>query len=254
MITEENESLQEKPTDSKDMGFLDHLEELRWRIIFALLGIVVGLIVCFIYSDFLVNSVLLRPAITAGLKLQNLKPFGQFMIYFKVALFAGVIVSFPNIVYQLWKFVEPALGKREKSYALVIVNSTALFFVLGIMFTYYVMLPMSLKIAAVFGSPNIENTIDIEEYFDILFVMIVGVGLIFELPVLSYILSKIGLVKYTFLSKYRRHAIVVILILSAILTPGTDPVSQLILAIPLLILYEISIWVSKFAGRKKIKK
>ncbi|MBI5806797.1 MAG: twin-arginine translocase subunit TatC [Ignavibacteriales bacterium] len=232
------------------MTFLDHLEELRWRIIYSLIGIVAGTIVSWIFIDFFIEQILLLPAKQAGLKLQNLKPFGQLFIYFQVAIIIGLILSFPNVVYQLWKFIAPALKQKEKKYIKWIVIFTTFCFLSGVVFAYFVMLPLTLKFAAQFGSPTIENNFSIDEYFSIILSVILGAGLVFELPMLSFFLSSIGLLTPKLMRKYRRHSIVAIMIFAAILTPGTDPVSQLLLAIPLVILYEISILVSKIFQRK----
>lgn len=232
------------------MTFLEHLEELRWRIIFALIGLVIGTIICLIFIDFLVDIVLLRPARISGVKLQNLKPFGQLMLYFQVGVIGGVILSLPNIFYQLWKFIAPALRKSERKYIWWIVIFTTICFLIGIVFAYFVMLPFTLKFAATFGSASIVNQFAIDEYMNIIISVMLGAGLVFELPMISFFLTKLGILKPKFMQKYRRHAIVFIMIAAAFLTPGTDPVSQIVLAIPLLLLYEISILISKLAVRK----
>lgn len=244
LLTEENQS------EEVEMTFLEHLEELRWRIIYSLIGIVVGTIVAWIFIDFFVDKVLLLPAKEANIKLQNLKPFGQIFLYFEVAIIIGLILSFPNVVYQIWKFVSPALKEKEKKYITSIVIFTTFCFVCGVIFAYFVMLPLALKFAAQFGSPSIENNFAINEYFSIVLSVILGAGLVFELPMLSFFLTKIGILNPNFMKKYRRHAIVAIMIIAAVLTPGTDPVSQIILAIPLVFLYEISILVSKIFQKK----
>jgi len=246
----EEEKLINDETGEVEMTFLDHLEELRWRIIYSLIGIVAGTIVSWIFIDFFIEQILLLPAKQAGLKLQNLKPFGQLFIYFQVAIIIGLILSFPNVVYQLWKFIAPALKQKEKKYIKWIVIFTTFCFLSGVVFAYFVMLPLTLKFAAQFGSPTIENNFSIDEYFSIILSVILGAGLVFELPMLSFFLSSIGLLTPKLMRKYRRHSIVAIMIFAAILTPGTDPVSQLLLAIPLVILYEISILVSKIFQRK----
>jgi sec-independent protein translocase protein TatC len=233
-----------------EMSFLDHLEELRWRIIYSLIGIVVGTIVAWIFIDFLMDSILLLPAKHANFKLQNLRPFGQLFLYFQVAIIVGFILSIPNVFYHLWKFISPALKENEKKYVSSIVIFTTFCFLSGVAFAYFVMLPLTLKFAAQFGSSAIENNFSIDEYFSIVLSVILGAGLVFELPMLSFFLSKIGILKPSYMRKYRRHALIVILVFAAILTPGTDPVSQVILAIPLVILYEISILVSKFSQKK----
>ncbi|MDR3610623.1 MAG: twin-arginine translocase subunit TatC [Ignavibacteriaceae bacterium] len=236
--------------EEKEMTFLEHLEELRWRIIWALIGLVIGTIICFIFIDFLVDVILLSPARKSGAHLQNLKPFGQLMLYFQVAMIGGVILSLPNLFYQLWKFIAPALRKRERKYISLITIFTTFCFICGIVFAYFVMLPLTLKFAAQFGSSTITNQFAIDEYMNIIISVMLGAGLVFELPMISFFLTKLGILKPQFMTKYRRHAIVFIMIAAAFLTPGTDPVSQIILAIPLLLLYEISILISKLSVRK----
>lgn len=233
-----------------EMSFLDHLEELRWRVLYSLIGIIIGGIIAWIFIDFLIESVLLLPAKDSSIKLQNLQPFGQLFLYFKVALIVGVVLSIPNIFLQLWKFISPALKANEKKYVTSIVVFSSVCFIIGIIFAYFVMLPFTLKFIAGFGTTSIENNFSIDEYFDIIISVMLGAGVVFELPMLSFFLSKIGILKPQFMRKYRRHSIVVIMFLAAILSPGTDPVAQILLAIPLLLLYEISIFVSKYSQKK----
>ncbi len=247
-VTVAEDPVEEEP--EKEMTFLEHLEELRWRIIYSLIGLLVGGIVCWIFVDFLVDKILLLPARHSGVQLQNLKPFGQLMLYFEVAMVGGAILSLPNIFYQLWKFISPALRKNERKYISVIVAFSTLCFLIGVVFAYFVMLPLSLKFAAQFGSAEIKNVFAIDEYMNIIISIMLGSGLVFELPMISFFLTKIGILTPAFMKKYRRHAIVIIFIAAAFLTPGTDPVSQLILAAPLVLLYEISIIISKFARKK----
>jgi len=248
-LTVINDPVDDDPEEG-EMTFLEHLEELRWRIIYSIIGILVGTIICWIFIDFLVNDILLLPARNAHVQLQNLKPFGQLMLFFEVAIVGGAILSLPNIFYQLWKFISPALKKNERKYISAIVTFSTLCFLIGIVFAYYVMLPLSLKFAVQFGTAEIKNIFAITEYMSIIISIMLGSGLVFELPMISFFLTKIGILKPSFMKKYRRHAIVVIFIAAAFLTPGTDPVSQLILAAPLVLLYEISIIISKMAVKK----
>ncbi len=236
--------------EEKEMTFLEHLEELRWRIIYALIGLGVGSLICWIFVDFLVDDVLLLPARRVGVQLQNLKPFGQLMLYFEVAMVGGLIISLPNVFYQLWKFISPALKKTERRYISAIVGFSTLCFLLGIVFAYFIMLPYSLKFAAQFGSANIKNVFAIDEYMTIILSIMLGAGLVFELPMISFFLTKLGILTPQFMRKYRRHAIVGIFIAAAFLSPGTDPISMIILAVPLLLLYEISIIISKYSRKK----
>lgn len=241
---------EENNTEIGEMSFLEHLEEFRWRIFYLLIGVVLGTIIAWIFIDFLVDYVLLIPAKKSGVNLQNLKPFGQLFLYFQVAVIGGVIISLPNVFYQIWKFIAPALKQNEKKYISLIVFFSTLCFLIGIIFAYYIMLPITLKFAAQFGSSSIENNFAIDEYFSIIISVMLAAGVIFELPILSFMLSKLGILTPNFMKKYRRHSIVAILIVAAVLTPGTDPLAQVLLAIPLVLLYEISIFVSKFSQKK----
>lgn len=233
-----------------EMSFLDHIEELRWRIIYALIGIVLFTIVAWIFIDPLVEFVLLKPARDANASLQNLRPFGQLFLYVQVAIIVGIVASLPNIFYQLWQFIAPALKKRERKYILWIVFFSTFCFLAGIAFAYFVMLPLAMKFAAQFGSEAIKNEFSIEEYMSIIISVMLAAGVVFELPMISFFLSKLGILTPKFMRKYRRHAIVIILVLAAFLTPGADPVSQVILAVPLVLLYEISIFISKISSKK----
>lgn len=237
--------------DFKEMTFLEHLEELRWTIINSLIGIVVAAIVSWFFIDFIINDILLYPAKRVGVKLQNLKPFGQLFLYFQVAFFSGLILSLPWVVYQIWRFIEPALHKHEKRYVLAVVIFTSLCFLLGAVFAYFIMLPYSLNFAFTFGSLNIENKFAVDEYLSVVISLIILSGVVFELPMLSFFLTKLGLLTPQLMRKHWRIAIVLILILAAIITPTVDPVNQSLLAIPLFLLYEVSIWVSKISLRKK---
>ena len=223
---------------------------MRWRIVYALIGIVIGTIIAWVFIDFLIENILLRPARTAELNLQNLRPFGQLFLYFQVALIGGFVISIPNVFYQLWKFIAPALRDNEKKYIVWIVIFSSVCFLSGIVFAYYVMLPLTLKFAVQFGTSEIENNFAINEYFSIIISVMLGAAIVFELPMLSFFLSKIGIVTPQLMRRFRRHSIVTILILAAILTPGADPVAQVLLAIPLVLLYEISIFVSKIFSKK----
>ncbi len=253
----DNKLKQEKPEEEQlekgEMSFLEHLEEFRWRILYTLIGVFIGTIISWIFIDFLIDNILLIPASKANIQLQNLRPFGQLFLFFQVAVIGGVVLSIPNVFYQLWKFIAPALKESEKKYISLIVFFTSVCFLSGIVFAYYVMLPLTLTFAGQFGSSAIENNFAIDEYFSIIISVMLAAGVIFELPMLSFFLSKLGILTPDFMRKYRRHSIVAILFVAAILTPGTDPVAQILLAVPLVLLYEISIFVSKFSQKKRIE-
>jgi len=240
--------------EEAEMSFLDHLEELRWRLIKAVIGIVIGAIVCGIFIDWIMNYFLLAPATKTEppLVLINLKPYGQLVLYMEVILVGGIILSIPNIFYQLWKFIEPGLMPGERKYISWIVFFSTFCFLGGLIFAYYVMIPTALKFFAAFGTQTISNNIAVNEYFSFVISVMLTAGIVFELPMVSFFLSKVGILTPQFMRKYRKHALIIILLLAGILTPSPDVTSQLLLGVPLFILYEISILISKFSQKKPI--
>ncbi|HMS63652.1 MAG TPA: twin-arginine translocase subunit TatC [Ignavibacteria bacterium] len=238
--------------DENEMTFLDHLEELRWRIIKSAVGIIIGGIIAAFFINLIMDDILLLPATKTipPLKLQNIKPFGQFSLYMEVIIFGGALISFPNLLYQFWKFIEPALKSNEKKYISSIVFFSTFCFMSGVVFAYFVLLPTSLSFFSTFGSSIIDNNIAIDEYFSFIISTMLAAGLVFELPMLSFFLSKIGILKPQFMRKYRKHAVILILLAAGILTPSPDITSQLLLAVPLLILYEISIIICRFSQKR----
>lgn len=234
----------------EEMNFLGHLDELRRRVFYGLIGTAIGSGIAAIFIDTIINVVLLAPARNAGIALQNLQPFGIPFLYFKVIFIAGGIISSPFLLYQIWRFIAPGLYETERSWARRITLFTSISFLSGVAFAYYVMIPSMLDFAASFSSENIRNDIDVNQYLSFLILILLAAGALFEMPIVSYILTKAGIISPKVLRKYWRHAIVVILILAAVLTPTPDPVSQMIFAAPLFVLYEISIWVSKIAYKR----
>ncbi len=239
-------------TDNKhSMPFLDHLEELRWRLVKSLGSVLVGAVVTFFYIDSLIEF-LIRPTqdLQTPMDLQVLKVQGMFMIKWGIAMIGGVVLAIPVLTYQLWKFVAPGLYLNEKKYAAPLIIFTYLSFLIGLIFAYTVIIPFSLDFFTSVGMNGIHNNFSINYYFNFITWLMMGSGLIFELPVLVFILSVIGLLTPAFMSHYRRHAAVVILVLSAFITPP-DPVSLVLMTIPLMALYEISIGVSWLVNRNK---
>jgi len=249
----EDRESDEHAENGKEMSFLDHLEELRWRLIKALLGLLVGVILCGIFADRLVNDFILRPSrtITPPLHLINTVPYGQITFYMMVVIVGGLILSSPWILYQLWKFVEPGLLLKERKYISGIVLCTTLCFLAGVAFAYFIMLPYMLQFFATFGTIDIQNMISISEYMSFVLQLILLSGLIFELPMVSYFLARFGIVTPAFMRHYRRHAIVIILIIAAVVTPTTDPVTMTVFALPMFLLFELSIWIAAIAQRKR---
>ena len=236
-----------------EMSFLEHLEELRWRIVKALAGVIVAMAVCGIFSDWIVNRVILMPSRLTNppLVLINTIPYGQITFYMVVIIVAGLVLSSPWILYQVWKFIEPGLLSRERKYISSIVAYTSACFLGGVAFAYFIMLPYMLQFFAVFGTPGIQNMISITEYIGFVLQLVLISGLIFELPMASYFLGRFGILTPQFMKKYRRHSIVVILIVAAVVTPTTDPFTMGVFSLPMLVLYEISIFVTKIASRKR---
>jgi sec-independent protein translocase protein TatC len=236
------------------MNFIDHLEEIRWRLIKAGIALLAVTSLCAFFADFLVNEVLIGPLhrSSSSIILQNLVPYGQLSLYFQVVFFAGFILSFPFIAYQIWKFVEPGLHDKERKASRFVILFISLSFFTGIAFGYFVFLPISLKFFAGFGSPLIKNNIAVQDYISFFLGALLTAGIIFELPFISYILSKIGLLTPAFMRFYRKHAIVFMLIVAALVTPSTDLVTQLVIAVPMILLYELSIWISGYVNRTRV--
>lgn len=248
-----------------NMSFLDHLEELRWRIIKGLAGIAAGIVVAFFMGDFLVDHVMLGPTQSdffiyrllgieaIDLTIQSRKLPGQFFTYWGTVIVFGAILGSPIIFYQLWSFVEPAMDTSEKWKSLGHTAFITFFFLLGVAFGYFVLVPFALQFFSQFQiSDAIHNDFDINEYFSSLTMWVLSCGVIFQLPVLSYFLSKFGLLTPEFLTQYRRHAIISCFILSAFLTPP-DPVSQILISVPLILLFQLSVWVSRLGVKKRNK-
>ncbi len=253
-----------------EMSFLGHLEELRWRLIRAAIAVVVGGIAAFSAKNFIFDRIILAPKNESfltyrafcwvgdklgfgasfcladyELKIQNINMAGQFTTHIMVSLIAGFIVSFPYVFYQLWKFISPGLSEREIKTSKGIVFYTSLLFLTGVLFGYFLIAPLSIQFLATYSiSETVVNQITLSSFISTVTSVTLANGLVFQLPVLVYFLAKIGLITPEFLRKYRKHAVVVVLILSAIITPP-DVWSQILVTIPLMLLYEISIIVAK---------
>ena len=246
-----------------EMSFLDHLEELRWRIWKGLGGLLLTTIVCSFFAEWIIDRILLAPVHTdffmyelfgieaVDIVLQNRNITGQFFAYWGTIFAVGLILGSPIIVYQLWKFIEPGLYPNEKSGLRFSSVFATFFFVLGISFGYLVLTPLALQFFARFSiSDTIVNEFDISRYFGMVTMWCFGVGLLFELPVVVYFLAKLGIATPEVLRKGRRFAVVIILIIAAILTPP-DVISQTIVSIPLFILYELSIFIAAVVAKNR---
>lgn len=236
-----------------EMSVWEHLEELRWVVVRAVIGIIVGIIICAVFGDFILKDIVLAPAqkTTPPMRLINTEVFGQLSLYMQVAIWGGVILSFPYTLIQIWKFISPGLQDKEKSYAGKISVFTIAFFVGGMAFAYWIMLPLSLDFAVQFGTLDIQNLVDINKYLSLFLQVVILSGLVFELPVVSFFLSKMGILTPAFMRHYRRHTIVLLLLVSAVLSPGGNPMLQLILFVPLWGLFEMSIASSALVERQR---
>lgn len=244
-----------------EMAFLDHLEELRWRIIKAIGAVAVCTVGCLFFAEWVVDQLLLGPTRAdffmyqqlgmdaVDVALQNRTVTGQFFAYFGTVLATGLILSSPVVTYQIWKFLEPGLYPDEKKGLRFASVFATFFFVLGISFGYLILTPLALQFFAQFViSEQIVNEFDISRYFSMVLTWSFGAGALFELPVVVYFLAKIGIATPEVLRKGRKYAFIAILILAAIFTPP-DPMSQLIMAAPLFLLYELSIWLAGFVTK-----
>ncbi|MDN6343094.1 MULTISPECIES: twin-arginine translocase subunit TatC [Psychroflexus] len=261
--------------DPANMSFMDHLEDLRWHLVRSVLAILLGGAVAFVLKDitfgilfapkdasFVTYDVLCQFSRTLGFeksfcfdelpfRIQSRKVAGQFSAHIWTSITAGFIIAFPYVIYQFWSFLKPALSMNEQKYArLFIVFSSFLFFI-GVLFGYYVITPLSINFLGNYTiSSEVFNDFDLDSYIGLVRASVLACGLIFELPIIIYFLTKLGLVTPQFLRKHRKYALVFILIISAVITPP-DIASQVIVAIPVLVLYEISIFISRIVVRRQ---
>ncbi len=235
-----------------EMNFIEHLDELRGRLIKSGIALVVIMILSAFFADTLVNQVLIAPIKNSSetIVLQNLVPYGQISLYLQVIFFSGFVLTFPFLVFQIWQFVLPGLKQKERAATRFVISFISLSFFAGIAFGYFVFLPISLKFFAGFGTSLVENNIAIQDYISFFVGSLLTTGLVFELPFISYVLSKVGLLTPAFMRFYRKHAIVTLLVVAAIVTPSTDLVTQLVIAVPMILLYELSIGISGYVNRK----
>jgi sec-independent protein translocase protein TatC len=263
----------------KEMTFLEHLEELRWHIIRIAAVIVVLATLSFIFKRIVFDVIILGPSSddfitnrllchlgqitnisglcikTKPFVLQSLEMAGQFTAHIKISIIAGLIIGSPYIVYEIWQFISPALYNKERKVAQGAIIAISLLFFLGVLFGYYVISPLTVKFLLNYKISEVaQNNIRLMSYISTISGISLAAGITFELPVVVYFFSKIGLITPEFMRKFRRHAIIVILLVAAIITPSPDIFSQILVAIPLLFLYEVSIIVSKRINLKQKEK
>ena len=240
-------------SEQKSMSFIDHLEELRWRIIKTISSVILGGIITFFFIDLILN-LLLRPLENINtnnpINLQVLSVQGMFIIKWTIAFIGGLVISVPVITYQIWKFIAPGLYANEKGFVLPLVVFSFFSFCSGIFFSYEILIPYYLNFFAGLSGENILNNFSINHYFSFITWLLLGCGIVFQLPVISFLLSTIGVLTPAFMRHYRRHSIVAIFIVSSFITPP-DPVSMVVMAFPLIILFELSIGVSWMVNKTK---
>lgn len=238
-------------SEVKEMSFLDHLEELRWRIIKSVIAIAIFAIPCGIFWKNIFNFIMIYPLRLSNPqpKLIYTSPSETVMISLKITFACGLIIAAPVIFYQLWKFLSPALYGNEKKVILPTVFASTIFFITGIAFSYF-MFPFLMRFLTMFAPERLDPMFKASEYFGFLLKISLAFGFVFELPVISFVLSHMGIINASFLIKNSRYAIVIIFIIAAILTPP-DIISQTIMAVPMLLLYALSIIVASVASRRK---
>lgn len=255
---------------------MDHLEDLRWTLVRSAIAILVFAVLAFIFKKIVFDIIILSPKdpqfITnrimchfaekyhiAGLcmtgspvKLVNLTMGGQFVTHINISLIAGFIAAFPFIAWEIWRFISPALYDKERKYARLTVFFISILFFTGVLLGYYIITPVTILFLASYNiSDQVTNTINLTSYIQTTTSIWFASGLIFEMPVLTYFLAKLGILTSVFMKKYRKYAIIIILFFAAIITPSPDMFSQTVVAIPLYLLYESSIWVAFFVEKKK---
>jgi len=270
--------LKQNDNPEAEMSFLQHLEALRWHLVRSVI-VVIGLaITAFFYRDFVFDSLLLAPknadfwtyrmmcrlgqsigmgdALCIGdtsFELINTQLSGQFTMHMWVSFIAGLVAGAPYVLFEIWSFVKPALRDKERKYTKgVVFYTTALFFT-GVLFGYYIIAPLSINFLGTYQvSSQVKNMIQMDSFVSTVTTITLASGIVFELPIVIYFLTKIGLMTPAFMRQYRKHAVVVILIVAAVITPSPDITSQLLVALPLYVLYELSIFVSMFVYKKQI--
>ncbi|MBK7385079.1 MAG: twin-arginine translocase subunit TatC [Flavobacteriales bacterium] len=259
------------------MTFLEHLEELRWTLVRSAIAIAVGFVLAFVFKTFVFEDVVLAardphfityrgfcklgellnmPGICIselGFTLQNLPVSGQFMTHMTVAFVAGFIIAFPYILWEIWRFIGPGLREKERKALRWFVFFGSFLFTLGVLFGYYMLAPLSVQFFGNYQvSPSVANNFALESFIGIITQVTLWTGLVFEMPLIVLVLSRLGIIGPAVLRQYRRHAYVGILLIAAILTPP-DVISQLIVSGPLILLYESSIGISARVQRRMLR-
>lgn len=269
--------LDQEPTEEKEMSFLDHLEELRWHLIRSLIAVIIFTIGAFVSAKWIFENIVFGPARTdfptfkvlcklgnflgqeslcitdIPFKVQSRNMTGQFTMHIMASFIMGLMIAFPYVAWEIWRFVKPGLQVKERRYSRGAVAAVSILFFFGVMFGYYVITPWMVYFLANYSiSDMVVNEFDITSYVSTVVLLVFGSGILFQLPVVIYFLTKIGIVTPEFLRKYRKHSIIIILIVAAIVTPP-DPLSQMLITIPLYLLFEISILISASVAKRKAR-
>ena len=271
-MTGKSKTKQQATTEESEMSFLEHLEILRWHVIRSLIAVVVIAIVIYNYKKFVFDTIIMGPKKASfitykwfcnisesmcftppKLDIINVGMAEQFLVSLKVSFFLGVILAFPYIFWEIWRFVKPGLYETERRVTRGVVLICSFLFFAGVLFGYYLISPFAINfLAGVDLGLETQNTTTLDSYVTYMTMFTVPTGIVFELPIAMFFLSKIGVVTPEFLRKYRRHAFIIILILAAIITPP-DVVTQFMIGIPVFFLYEMSIHISAWVQRKSKK-
>ncbi len=233
------------------MSFLDHLEELRKRIIHSLIAVGIALVVCWSFADplFVIIS---KPILDNGVQLNMTKPTEGFNLELKLALLAAIFLAAPFILAQVWLFIAPGLYKHERRYALPFVIFSTLLFVAGGLFGYFIAFPFALQFLIEWGrNMKLTTIISATEYFDLFIMIELGLGVIFEIPALIFVLARMGLVTGGFLLRHTRYAILIAFIVAAVITPTTDIPNMMMMAVPMIFLYMLGVGVAYVFGKKR---
>ena len=231
----------------KELTLVEHLEELRKRIIISLVAVIAVSVIAFPFTSRAL-AILKYPSSGLITKLAFFSPQEAFLIHLKISFFVGLLISMPIILYQLWVFVSPAIDERVRKSGMAFLISSTGAFICGALFGYFILIPTAIKFLMSFSGDGLEPVISVTSYISFVIGLILASGLVFEMPVLSYLLSRIGIISPRLLRGKWKYAVIVIFIISAIVTPTPDAFNMTILAIPMLLLYEVSIWVSKAAA------
>jgi len=239
--------------NEKKLPLTAHLQELRKRLIYSFITIGAGFIICYAFKEplFDILAFPLRKSMPAGSSLIFISVAEAFFTYMKVAFIAGVILTSPFILYQIWAFIAPGLYQKEKKYVIPFVLGGSLFFAMGVLFAYFVAVPIGFKFLLGYATDFIKPMPSMKEYVTFSMKFLLAFGLVFEFPVVLVLLARIGIIDAKMLSRQRKYAILLIFVLAAIVTPSSDLITQVLTAIPLIGLYELSILLSKIFGKKK---